>query len=65
VPRLLWDRLVVNEIDRDHRLLQALNCLLVETHAGRLLVETGIGERVDEKTRTMRSYEGLAVVPAL
>ena len=65
MPRLLWDRLVVNEIDRDHRLLQALNCLLVETHAGRLLVETGIGERVDEKTRTMRSYEGLAVVPAL
>jgi glyoxylase-like metal-dependent hydrolase (beta-lactamase superfamily II) len=65
VPRLLWDRLVVDEIDRDHRLLQALNCLLVETPAGRALVETGIGERVDDKTRTMRAYEGLAIVPAL
>ena len=53
VPRLLWDRLVVDEIDHEHRLLQALNCLMVETQSGRVLVETGIGERVDEKTRTM------------
>ena len=37
----------------DHRLLQALNCLLVETPAGRVLVETGIGERVDDKLRAM------------
>ena len=27
VPRLLWDKLVTDEIDHDHRLLQALNCL--------------------------------------
>ena len=65
VPRLLWNRHVSDEIDADHRLLQALNCLLVETPAGRVLVETGIGERVDDKTRTMRAYEGPAIVPAL
>src|SRR6185312_4729793 len=65
VPRMLWDRLVTDEIDLQHRLLQALNCLLVETPAGRVLVETGIGERVDEKTRTMRAYEGPAILPAL
>lgn len=65
VPRLLWDRLVGDEIDTDHRLLQALNCLLVETPAGRVLVETGIGERVDEKTRAMRAYVGPAIMPAL
>jgi glyoxylase-like metal-dependent hydrolase (beta-lactamase superfamily II) len=65
VPRLLWDRLVSDEIDPEHRLLQALNCLLVETPAGRVLVETGIGERVDEKTRTMRAYVGPAILPAL
>jgi glyoxylase-like metal-dependent hydrolase (beta-lactamase superfamily II) len=65
VPRVLWDRLVTDEIDVQHRLLQALNCLLVETPAGRVLVETGIGERVDEKTRTMRAYEGPAILPAL
>ncbi len=65
VPRLLWGRYVTDEIDHDHRLLQALNCLLIETPAGRALVETGIGERVDDKTRTMRAYEGPAIVPAL
>ena len=65
VPRVLWGGLVTDEIDHEHRLLQALNCLLIETPAGRVLVETGIGERVDEKTRAMRDYQGLPVVPAL
>jgi glyoxylase-like metal-dependent hydrolase (beta-lactamase superfamily II) len=65
VPRLLWNRLVPDELDTDHRLLQALNCLMVETPAGRVLVETGIGERVDDKTRAMRGYEGPAILPAL
>ena len=65
VPRVLWGGLVTDEIDHEHRLLQALNCLLIETPAGRVLVETGIGERVDDKTRAMRVYEGMPVVPAL
>ena len=65
VPRMLWNRLVLDEIDHDHRLLQALNCLLVETPAGRVLVETGIGERVNDKVRDMRRYEGSPIVPAL
>jgi len=65
VPRVLWGGLVADELDHEHRLLQALNVLLIETPAGRVLVETGIGERVDEKTRAMRDYQGLAVVPAL
>src|SRR5918999_1860130 len=65
VPRLLWNGLVTDELDDDHRLLQALNCLLVETPSGRVLVETGIGERVDEKNRAMRGYEGPWIVAAL
>ena len=65
VPRILWDKLVTDEIDHDHRLLQALNCLVVETTAGRVLIETGIGERVSDKVRAMRGYEGLPVVPAM
>lgn len=65
VPRILWHKLVTAEIDHDHRLLQALNCLLIQTPSGRVLVETGIGERLDEKTRTMRAYEGPAIGPAL
>ncbi len=65
VPRLLWDRWAIGELDADNRLLQALNCLLIETPAGRVLVETGIGERLDDKTRAMRAYEGPWIVPAL
>ena len=65
VPRLLWDRWVTTELDPDNRLLQALNCLLIETPAGRVLVETGIGERIDDKGRAMRGYEGPWIVAAL
>jgi len=65
VPRVLWGSLVTDEIDAEHRLLQALNCLLIETTSGRVLVETGIGERIDDKTRAMRVYEGLPVVAAM
>ncbi len=65
VPWVLWGDLVADEVDDKRRLLQALNCLLIDTPAGRVLVETGIGERVDEKTRAMRSYEGPWIAAAL
>src|SRR3954468_15869013 len=65
VPWVLWGDLVTDEVDDRRRLLQALNCLLIETTSGRVLVETGIGTRVDEKTRAMRSYEGPWIVDAL
>jgi glyoxylase-like metal-dependent hydrolase (beta-lactamase superfamily II) len=65
VPRVLWGGLVNDELDKEHRLLQALNCLLVETPGGRVLVETGIGERIDDKGRAMRAYQGPWIAPAL
>jgi glyoxylase-like metal-dependent hydrolase (beta-lactamase superfamily II) len=65
VPWILWRPWAEGELDANRRLLQALNCLLVETPAGRVLIETGIGERLDEKNRAMREYLGLPVVPAL
>ena len=65
VPRVLWGTLVADEIDGEGRLLQALNCLLIETPAGRVLVETGIGERLDERGRTWRALAGESIVPAL
>jgi glyoxylase-like metal-dependent hydrolase (beta-lactamase superfamily II) len=65
VPRLLWDRHVASELDAEWRLLQALNCLLIETPGGRVLVETGIGERYDAKMRAVRDVQGDAIVPAL
>jgi len=65
VPRTMWQRLVVDEINEHGALLQALNCLLVETPGGRVLVETGIGERSDERTRERRDIRGLPILPAL
>jgi glyoxylase-like metal-dependent hydrolase (beta-lactamase superfamily II) len=65
VPRVMWNDLVADELDDKHRLRQALNCLLIETPAGRVLVETGIGARISEKGRAMRDYEGPWIVPAL
>lgn len=65
VPWVLWGELAAEEIDDKRRLLQALNCLMIETPSGRVLVETGIGERVDDKTRAMRAYEGPWIALAL
>jgi glyoxylase-like metal-dependent hydrolase (beta-lactamase superfamily II) len=65
VPKLMWQRLVEAEINPDHTLTQALNCLLVETPAGRVLVETGIGERMDEHHRAQRAVTGKPILPAL
>jgi glyoxylase-like metal-dependent hydrolase (beta-lactamase superfamily II) len=65
VPRLLWERHVSAELTADHRLVQALNCLLVETPAGRVLIETGIGERTDDKLRISRGYSGDPILSAL
>lgn len=65
VPRVMWERLTADEIDAQNRLNQALNCLVIETPAGRVLVETGIGERLSPKMVEMRGYSGTPVVPAL
>ncbi|HEX5590851.1 MAG TPA: MBL fold metallo-hydrolase [Candidatus Limnocylindrales bacterium] len=65
VPKLLWGHLVSDEIDDEHRLRQALNCLVVETPSGRVLVETGIGERQSAKATEMRRVLGPPIVPAL
>jgi glyoxylase-like metal-dependent hydrolase (beta-lactamase superfamily II) len=65
VPWVLWRPWAEGELDENRRLLQALNCLLIETPAGRVLVETGIGERMDEKGTAMRGYLGTPIVPAM
>jgi glyoxylase-like metal-dependent hydrolase (beta-lactamase superfamily II) len=65
VPRVLWQGLVADELNADHTLTQALNCLLVQTPAGRVLVETGVGERLDERRRIQRGVAGPWIVPAL
>ena len=57
VPWVLWDGLVDDEVDDKRRLLQALNCLLIETKSGRVLVETGHrrpGRRQDPRDARLR-----------
>jgi glyoxylase-like metal-dependent hydrolase (beta-lactamase superfamily II) len=65
VPRTWWEGLVADEIDADHRLTQALNCLCVETPAGRVLIETGIGERMDDAHIAQRGVRGEPILPSL
>jgi len=65
VPRTRWYPLVEQEIDDQNRLRQALNCLLVETPAGRVLIETGIGQRLDEKASRIRGVEGRPILDAM
>jgi glyoxylase-like metal-dependent hydrolase (beta-lactamase superfamily II) len=65
VPKTMWQRLVEAEINPDHTLTQALNCLLVETPGGRVLVETGIGERMDDHHRAQRGLTGKPILAAL
>jgi glyoxylase-like metal-dependent hydrolase (beta-lactamase superfamily II) len=65
VPRGEWIDFVRDEIDDQNRLTQALNCLLIETPAGRVLVETGVGERLDEKGYQMRGVAGPSILEAM
>jgi glyoxylase-like metal-dependent hydrolase (beta-lactamase superfamily II) len=65
VPRVLWERLVADELNADATLTQALNCLLVETPSGRVLVETGVGERLDARRTEQRGVHGPSILPAL
>lgn len=65
VPRIMWQKLVEAELSATNMLNQALNCLLVETPAGRVLIETGIGERMDEHHRAQRGVTGKPILPSL
>lgn len=65
VPQVLWGRLVADELNPDATLTQALNCLLIETPAGRVLVETGVGERLSERQAAQRGVAGPWILPAL
>ena len=65
VPRVMWQKLVEAELSPTNMLNQALNCLLIETPGGRVLVETGIGERMDEHHRAQRGVTGKPILPSL
>lgn len=49
VPRLLWEKVV--QPDAQNRIPSDLRCLLIESEAGLILVDTGQGDKLPDKTR--------------
>jgi len=47
VPKVLWQR--TDPADEQNRILMGLNCALVRTGRKNILIETGIGSRLDRK----------------
>lgn len=55
VPRVLWER--ISPPDELNRVRLNMNCVLVETPAERILIETGIGEKWTEKETRIYGIE--------
>jgi len=55
VPRVLWERRIPP--DARHRIPLALRCLLVEHGDGLVLIDTGIGNKEDERFRDIYGVE--------
>lgn len=51
VPRVLWER--VKPPDEKNRILMTSHCLVVESSEGLAIVDTGLGEKLDEKGLAM------------
>lgn len=54
VPKVLWNKL--NPADELNRIELALNCLLVQTRDYNIIIDTGIGEKVDDKFQNMYRF---------
>lgn len=56
VPRVLWERVV--RPDARNRIPADLRCLLIESEEGLILVDTGQGDKLPDKTRTNLGMTG-------
>lgn len=63
VPKPLWTRLV--EPDARNRIPLNTNCLLLEGHGRRVLVEVGIGDKLGPKERDIYALEDRSILDAL
>ena len=63
VPKPLWSRFV--DTDDRGRLLNRLNCLLIESDGRRVLVETGAGVRMTDRDRDIKGVAGGDAAQAL
>ncbi len=55
VPKVLWNRL--NPADEVNRIELGLNCLLIKTPTKKVLIDTGIGEKLEDKFRDIYKIE--------
>ena len=51
VPKVIWEQLV--RPDRRNRVRLGMNCLLIRSPEGNILVDTGAGSKSDDETREM------------
>ncbi|MEC4688739.1 MAG: MBL fold metallo-hydrolase [Nitrospirota bacterium] len=51
VPRVLWEKCC--PADDQNRIQLALTCLLIRAHGKHILVDTGLGNKLDAKSQTM------------
>ena len=56
IPRPMWER--VAPPDERHRILMAMNSLLIHTAGKWILIETGAGDKWDAKRSDIYSFEG-------
>jgi len=61
VPKVVWEKRFPP--DEQNRIRMGLNCLLVETPAGPVLVEAGIGSALEEKEREIFALEQPSPLP--
>jgi len=55
VPRLLWEQIIAP--DDLNRVPMALNCLLIESPGKKILVDTGVGDKLSAKRREILNLE--------
>lgn len=63
VPKPLWTRFVTP--DERNRIPLDTNCLLLEGHGKRILIETGIGDKFGSKERDIYAMENCSILDAL
>jgi glyoxylase-like metal-dependent hydrolase (beta-lactamase superfamily II) len=61
IPRPMWER--VAPPDDRNRIVMAMNSLLIRTAGKRILVETGAGDKWDDKRRDIYAFEGAPRLP--
>jgi glyoxylase-like metal-dependent hydrolase (beta-lactamase superfamily II) len=64
VPKVLWNRL--NPADDSNRIELGLNCLLVKTPTEKILIDTGVGENLNDRFKEIYRVErDFGVITAL